>query len=187
MKYLIAGLGNIGAEYADTRHNIGFAVADKLAADLEGNFKTERHGFVAECKHKGRILILLKPGTYMNLSGKAVNYWLQQEKIPIENLLVITDDIALPFGKIRLKAGGSSGGHNGFKSIDEHLGTNQYARLRFGVGNNFAKGFQADYVLSKWDKEELLNIEERIKIAADAAKAFTNVGLQLTMTGFNNK
>ena len=150
MKYLIVGLGNIGAEYAETRHNIGFKVADALAAEAGAVFATGRYGSVAEFRHKGRTFVLLKPSTYMNLSGKAVSYWLKAEKIPQENLLVVVDDIALPFGTIRIRAKGSDGGHNGLKSIAELLGNSDYARLRFGIGGDFPKGFQVDYVLGEW-------------------------------------
>lgn len=185
MKYLIAGLGNIGEEYAGTRHNIGFTVADALAGETK--FKQDRHAFVAEVKFKGRTLVLIKPTTYMNLSGKAVQYWMQAEKIPLENLLVITDDIALPFGTIRIKAKGSDGGHNGLKHIQEILGTTEYARLRFGVGNQFSKGRQSDYVLGKWNEEEQKLLSERVNKCAEAVKAFTTIGIGLTMTNYNGK
>lgn len=185
MKYLIAGLGNIGDEYAGTRHNIGFTVADALAGDVK--FRLDRHAFVAEIKFKGRILILIKPTTYMNLSGKAVQYWLQAEKIQKENLLVITDDIALPFGTIRIKAKGSDGGHNGLKHIQEILGTGEYARLRFGVGSEFAKGRQSDYVLGKWSDDEKKLLEERVAKCCEAVKALTTIGIGLTMTNYNGK
>lgn len=185
MKYLIAGLGNIGEEYAGTRHNIGFAVADALAGDVK--FTQDRHAFVAEIKFKGRIFILVKPTTYMNLSGKAVQYWMQAEKISIENLLVITDDIALPFGTIRIKAKGSDGGHNGLKSIQEVVGTTEYARLRFGVGNEFSKGRQSDYVLGKWSAEENKLLVERVAKCCEAIKAFGTIGIGLTMTNYNGK
>jgi peptidyl-tRNA hydrolase, PTH1 family len=186
-KYLIAGLGNIGDEYENTRHNIGFKVLDFIAKENNLKFSTDRLAAITEFKHKGRTLILIKPSTYMNLSGKAVNYWLQAEKIPTENLLVITDDIALPVGSLRMKGKGSDGGHNGLKSIQETLHTNEYARLRFGVGNEFAKGRQVEYVLGKWASEEEKILEERIKTAADMVKAFATIGLQLTMTNFNKK
>ena len=155
MKYLIVGLGNIGAEYADTRHNIGFNVLDALAGASNIAFTTDRYGAVAELRHKGRTLVLLKPSTYMNLSGKAVRYWLDREKIERENLLVVVDDIALPFGTLRMRTRGSAGGHNGLKSICELLGTEDYARIRFGIGGDFARGQQVDYVLGQWTEEEL--------------------------------
>jgi PTH1 family peptidyl-tRNA hydrolase len=186
-KYLIVGLGNIGDEYDNTRHNIGFKVLDVLAAENELKFKADRLAAIAELKFKGRTLVLIKPSTYMNLSGKAVNYWMQAEKIARENILVITDDLALPFGALRLKGKGSDGGHNGLKNIQETLNSNEYARLRFGVGNEFSKGKQVDYVLGKWTKEEEKQLEPRIKQAIDIIKAFSTIGLQLTMTNFNNK
>lgn len=185
MKYLIAGLGNIGDEYANTRHNIGFTVADALAGDAK--FRQDRHAFVAETKFKGRVFIIIKPTTYMNLSGKAVQYWLQAEKIPLENLMVITDDIALPFGTIRIKAKGSDGGHNGLKHIQEILGTGEYPRLRFGVGNEFSKGKQSDYVLGKWNADEQKALEERIAKCCEAVRAFTTIGIGLAMTNYNGK
>ena len=187
MKYLIAGLGNVGSEYAETRHNIGFKVMDALSRASDVLPQTERYGDVARIKVRGRILILLKPSTYMNLSGKAVSYWLQQEKIPMERLLVVTDDLALPFGKQRLRMKGSDGGHNGLKSITQIIGTADYARLRIGVGSDFEKGRQVDYVLGEWNNEELLTLNERITIAADTVKAFTTIGGSQTMTQFNNK
>ena len=186
MKYLIVGLGNIGAEYAETRHNIGFKVADALAAEAGAVFATGRYGSVAEFRHKGRTFVLLKPSTYMNLSGKAVSYWMQAEKIPLENVFVIVDDIALPFGTIRIRAKGSDGGHNGLKNIAELLGTNAYARLRFGIGGDFPKGMQIDYVLGEWTKEEAAALPERTKVAAEAIKAFGTIGLERTMNQFNN-
>lgn len=187
MKYLIAGLGNIGDEYADTRHNIGFNVLDALAGASSIFFKNDRLAAVAELRFKGRTFVLIKPSTYMNLSGKAINYWLQAEKIPVENLLVIVDELALPFGTIRIKGKGSDGGHNGLKSIQETLGTVNYARLRFGIGNDYPKGAQVNYVLGKWTKEEMTALTPRIEIACDAIKAFGTIGLQLAMTQFNNK
>jgi PTH1 family peptidyl-tRNA hydrolase len=186
-KFLIICLGNIGNEYENTRHNIGFKVADELAKQSEVQFVQDRLAYKCEIKVKGKILVLIKPTTYMNLSGKALNYWMQAEKIKVENVLVITDDIALPFGTLRIKPKGSDGGHNGLKSIQETLGTDVYARLRFGVGSNFAKGRQVEYVLGEWGSEEQVTLQERIKLAADMAKAFCSIGLQLTMTNFNNK
>ena len=187
MKFLIVGLGNPGAEYLETRHNIGFKVLDELAADLGASFSLDKAAFRAEAKYKGRQLILIKPITFMNLSGKAVNYWLQTEKIPLSNLLVITDDIALPFGTIRMKGKGSDGGHNGLKDIQALLKTQDYPRLRFGVGADFAKGRQADYVLGKWKPDEDKALPERIQTAASAAKSFVFDGLPLAMTNWNNK
>jgi PTH1 family peptidyl-tRNA hydrolase len=187
MKYLIAGLGNPGQEYTNTRHNIGFKVVDELAQQGAVSFTTNRLADVCQMKYKGRVLLLIKPTTYMNLSGKAVQYWLQAEKIPIENLLVITDDIALPFGTIRLKSKGSDGGHNGLKSIQALLQTVEYPRLRFGIGNDYLKGQQANYVLGAWKPEEDLALNERIKTAADAALAYVSIGIQLASTQYNNK
>ena len=187
MKYLIAGLGNIGSEYSNTRHNVGFMVLDALAKASNIAFKDARYGFVAEVKHKGRTFVLLKPSTYMNLSGKAVSYWLQKEKIPIENLLVIVDDIALPIGSLRLRAKGSDGGHNGLKSIDSILGQQNYARLRFGIGGDFPKGYQVDHVLGEWSDEEQKLIAEPIKKVEDIIYAFGTIGIERTMNFFNKK
>lgn len=186
-KFLVVGLGNIGSEYDQTRHNIGFMVLDALAKASNTFFKTDRLADVCELKWKGKTLILVKPSTYMNLSGKAVNYWLQAEKIPRENLLIITDDIALPLGALRLKGKGSDGGHNGLKNINELLNSQEYARLRFGVGNNFSKGKQSDYVLGKWSKDELTELNPRIDLACEIIRSFASIGLQLTMTNFNKK
>lgn len=187
MKYLIAGLGNIGEEYANTRHNIGFNVMDALSGASDILFSTERYGDISRIKVRGRTLILLKPSTYMNLSGKAVNYWLQAEKIPIEKLLVVTDDLALPFGKQRLRMKGSDGGHNGLKSISQILGRTDYARLRIGVGNDFNRGGQIDYVLGEWDAAQREVLQERVKIAAETVKSFATIGGSQTMTFFNIK
>jgi peptidyl-tRNA hydrolase, PTH1 family len=186
-KFLIAGLGNIGEEYEGTRHNIGFQIVDALAAEAGAKFSSDRHAFVTEVKHRGKTLILIKPTTFMNLSGKAVNYWLQAEKIPLENLLVLVDELALPFGKIRLGPKGSDGGHNGLKHIQETLNTTNYPRMRFGIGNTFGKGYQVNYVLGKWNEEEAKLLPERLKIAADAVKAFSFAGLQFAMNNFNSK
>jgi len=186
-KFLIVGLGNIGEEYAETRHNIGFKIADELASAGAVKFSTERYADVAELKHKGKQLVIIKPSTFMNLSGKAVNYWLQSEKIEIENMMVLVDELALPFGKIRIGPKGSDGGHNGLKSIQEVLNTANYPRLRFGIANEFNKGGQINYVLGKWNEEELKTLHERIKISADAVKAFSFIGLQRCMNEFNNK
>jgi len=186
-KFLIAGLGNIGEEYEGTRHNIGFEVLDHLAKEAGVKFVSERHAFVAEVKHKGKTLVLIKPTTFMNLSGKAINYWLQAEKIPVENLIVVLDDLALPFGKIRLGPKGGDGGHNGLKHIQETLNTANYPRLRFGIGNEFGKGYQVNYVLGKWNEEEKKTLAERVKLAGDAIKTFAFAGLQFSMNNFNNK
>jgi peptidyl-tRNA hydrolase, PTH1 family len=187
MKFLIAGLGNIGEEYENTRHNIGFSILDALAKENDLRFSSDRLAATAEYRFKGKTLFLIKPSTYMNLSGKAVNYWLQAEKIKQENLLVLTDDIALPFGTLRMKTKGSDGGHNGLKSIQETLGTNEYARLRFGVGNEFSKGKQVDHVLGKWSREEEKLLPERIQMAGEMIRSFVSIGIQLTMTQYNNK
>ncbi len=187
MKYLIVGLGNIGAEYENTRHNIGFLVVEQLAKAYEMRFKTETLGSVARVKYKSRTFVLLKPSTYMNLSGKAVRYWMQKENIDKENILVILDDLALPFGKQRLRPNGSAGGHNGLKSIESLLGDGDYARLRIGIGSDFAKGQQADYVLGDWTTEEKEQLPEIIAYANEVVKAFGVIGLQLTMTQYNKK
>ncbi len=187
MKYLIVGLGNIGAEYAETRHNIGFKVLDALAEASNTSFTTARYGDVAEAKWKGRTLILLKPSTYMNLSGKAVRYWMDAEKIERENLLVISDDINLPFGQLRLRPKGSAGGHNGLKNIAELLGTEEYARMRFGVGGDFPRGHQVDYVLGEWTEEDRKTMPDRLKVFVDAVRSFATVGLAQTMNFFNKK
>lgn len=186
MKYLIVGLGNIGAEYADTRHNIGFLVVDQLAKEAEASWETDTLGSLCRIKHKGRTLVLLKPSTYMNRSGKAVNYWLQKEKIPQENLLVVLDDLNLEFGKQRLRGKGSDGGHNGLKDIDQTISSN-YARLRLGIGNDFRKGQQVNFVLGEWSEEENETLPELIKYAADTCKSFAAVGLSYTMNAFNKK
>ena len=177
-KFLIVGLGNIGVEYANTRHNMGFMVLDAIAKENNLKFTPDRLADIAEYKFKGRILVLAKPSTYMNLSGKAVNYWLQAEKISLENLLVIADDLALPLGVLRLKGKGSDGGHNGLKNIQETLNSQNYSRLRFGVGNEFSKGKQVDYVLGTWSEEELKNLEPRIKLAMEMIRGFASIGLQ---------
>ena len=187
MKYLIVGLGNIGAEYADTRHNIGFRVLDFLAGESGATFTAERYGAVAEVRHKGRTLVLLKPSTYMNLSGKAVRYWLEQTRVPIENLLVVVDDIALPFGTLRMRMKGSDGGHNGLKNINELLQTDGYARIRFGIGGDFARGGQVDYVLGRWTADEEAAMAARLKVFADAVLSFASVGAERTMNTFNKK
>ena len=187
MKSLIAGLGNIGPEYHETRHNIGFMVADALARSGNVTFADGRYGATASLAVKGRKLILLKPSTYMNLSGNAVRYWLQKENIPLENLLVVVDDLALPFGTLRLKGKGSDAGHNGLKHIAATLGTQDYARLRFGIGNGFPRGGQIDYVLGQFDDQERQLLPERIETAADIVKSFCLAGLDFTMNHYNKK
>ena len=187
MKYLIAGLGNIGSEYQYTRHNIGFRVLDALAKASNIVFTDKRYGETSELKVKGKTLLLLKPSTYMNLSGNAIRYWLQAEKIPVENLLVIVDDLALPFGSLRLKGKGSDAGHNGLKSIQSILGTQNYSRLRFGIGNEFPKGGQVDYVLGEFSDEEENVLPERFEMCEDIIKSFCLAGLQNTMNQCNNK
>jgi PTH1 family peptidyl-tRNA hydrolase len=186
-KYLIVGLGNIGEKYAHTRHNIGFEVLDKLAENEDVAFENLKLGAITKFRFKGRTFILLKPATYMNLSGKAVKYWLTKEKIPFENLLVICDDINLPFGTIRLKAKGSDGGHNGLKDIIAVLNSQNYTRFRFGVGSEFAKGRQSDYVLGKWNDQESKLLEERLKKSCELIKSFGTAGLNNTMNAFNGK
>lgn len=187
MKYLIVGLGNIGAEYHETRHNIGFMVLDALAKASNIVFKDGRYGATATLSLKGKQLILLKPSTYMNLSGNAVRYWMQQEKIPLENVLIVVDDLALPFGSLRLKGKGSDAGHNGLKHIAATLGTQNYARLRFGIGNEFPKGGQIDYVLGKFNDDDMKLMPERFETAAEIIKSFCLAGLNITMNQFNNK
>lgn len=187
MKYLIIGLGNPGAKYAETRHNIGFKVVEAFAKECGGNFTVQKHAEVAQVKYKGRQIVLLKPTTFMNLSGKAVNYYMQSEKILKENILVITDDLSLPFGKLRMKMKGSDGGHNGLKDIQATLNSQDYTRLRFGVGSEFNKGQQVDYVLGEWSVEEQKSLQERIDIATEFIKGFTTIGVNLTMTNWNNK
>ena len=185
MKYLIVGLGNIGNEYTNTRHNIGFKVLDALAKASGATFRTDRLGDITEIKEKGRTLLLLKPSTYMNLSGKAVNYWMQKEKITLENVFIVVDDLAIPFGSIRIRKKGSDGGHNGLKNINEIVKSNEYARLRFGVGSNFAKGAQIDYVLGEWSKEENDMIIPLIEKSIDSIKAFPLIGIDRTMNTYN--
>jgi len=187
MKFLIAGLGNIGDGYTDTRHNIGFTVLDAAAAASNTSFSDSRYGSIARFRYKGREIILLKPSTYMNLSGNAVRYWLNHEKIELPNLLVIVDDIALPLGSVRLRSKGSDGGHNGLAHITSVMGTNEYARLRIGIGNNFPKGSQVNYVLGRWTDEEKKALEERINMVTDMIRSFAYVGTELTMTAFNKK
>lgn len=181
MKYLITGLGNIGSDYVGTRHNIGFDALDFLCKNLEGSWRNDHHGELAEVKYKGRTLLLLKPNTYMNLSGKAVRYWYQKEKIPIEHCLVVCDDLNLNLGKLRLRAKGSDGGHNGLKSIHEVLGTDAYPRLRMGIGNNFARGRQVDFVLGHWTEDEKAALPGICERTAETIKAFVTIGLERAM------
>jgi peptidyl-tRNA hydrolase, PTH1 family len=186
MKYLIVGLGNIGADYEGTRHNIGFDVVDHLAKKFDVTFKNDTHAYVTSIKHKSRTFILIKPTTYMNLSGKAVRYWLQKENIEKENLLVVLDDLNLDFGKVRMRGKGSDGGHNGLKSIDQLCGGNNYARLRIGIGDDFKQGRQADYVLGKWNKDEEAELPHIVEHSAESSLAFGTIGLALAMN-FANK
>jgi PTH1 family peptidyl-tRNA hydrolase len=185
MKYLIVGLGNIGPEYADTRHNIGFMILDELAKQEGEKFYIQRLAYYTEITHKARALYLIKPTTYMNNSGKALGYWMNMLKIPAENVLVLVDDIALPFGTLRLKPKGSAAGHNGLKNIEATLGHNEYARLRFGVGSDFPKGRQVDYVLNGFDKDELPELPALIERSIEIVKSFVTVGSELTMTRYN--
>ncbi|HEX8357922.1 MAG TPA: aminoacyl-tRNA hydrolase [Segetibacter sp.] len=185
-KFLIVGLGNIGAEYANTRHNIGFDVVDAFATKHAGLFKVERLAEVAELKWKGKVFICIKPTTYMNLSGRAFKYYQDKEKIEIENTLTIVDDLALPISKIRLRGAGSDAGHNGLKDIQAALGTDKYPKLRFGIGNNYPKGRQVDFVLSKWNREELPVVAVKIEKCVEAIESFAVTGLQRTMTLINN-
>ncbi|MBK3518182.1 aminoacyl-tRNA hydrolase [Carboxylicivirga sp. N1Y132] len=187
MKYLVVGLGNIGDEYAQTRHNVGFEVLEAIAKNNEAQFKDERYGAVTTYKFKSRQIVLLKPNTYVNLSGRAINYWMQKEKIPLSNVLVVVDDLALPFGSLRLKTKGGDAGHNGLKSIQSTLGTASYSRLRFGIGNKFSKGRQVDFVLGKWSDEEWSGLLERVKVVEDIVKAFVTIGAARTMSQYNNK
>ncbi len=187
MKYLIAGLGNPGDEYKNTRHNIGFKILDALADASNIVFSDHRYGWTAEYKFKGRTFILLKPSTYMNLSGRAVSFWLQKEKIPVENLLVVVDDLALPLGTLRLRGKGSDAGHNGLKNITAVLGSQDYARLRFGIGNNFGRGQQVDYVLGEWTKDEQAELPGLIDTSIEIIRSFGTVGVAQTMNQFNNK
>ncbi|WP_422360070.1 aminoacyl-tRNA hydrolase [Reichenbachiella sp.] len=186
MKYLIAGLGNIGPEYELTRHNIGFLVLDRLAEAQGAKFEHTKLANKCEFKYKGRTIHLIKPTTYMNLSGKAVNFWMQDLKVTKENILVITDDIALPHGNLRMRAKGSNAGHNGLKNIDEQTGGNNYARLKFGIGNDFHKGQQVDYVLSQFSKEQLENLPFDMDKACDMVLSFCTIGISRTMNQFND-
>lgn len=187
MKYLIAGLGNIGDEYKNTRHNVGFMVLDAAAAASGISFTDRRYGFVANMRYKNAELILLKPSTLMNRSGNAVRYWLQKEKIALENLLVIADDLSIPTGSIRLRAKGGAGGHNGLTNISEIIGTDEYARLRVGIGSNYPRGAQVNYVLGEWIADELAVINKRLPLAVEIIKSFVTAGCELTMTEFNKE
>jgi peptidyl-tRNA hydrolase, PTH1 family len=186
-KYLITGLGNIGSEYAGTRHNIGFDVVDVLASELAATFSVERHAAVANIKVKNKTALLIKPTTYMNLSGKAVKYWLDKENIPLENLLVIADDLDLDPGILRLRSRGSGGSHNGLNHIIETLGTADWARLRFGIGKDFARGFQVEYVLGRWSSKEIEILKPKVELATEMVKSFILAGAAKTMSDYNNK
>lgn len=186
-KFLIVGLGNIGEKYENTRHNIGFKILDFLATKEDITFETQKLGDVATFRYKGRTFILLKPSTYMNLSGKSVLYWLTKEKIPLDNLLVITDDLNLPFGSLRIKTKGSDGGHNGLKDIQEKLNTSKYNRFRFGISDAFSKGRQVDYVLGEWEDDENTKLPERYEKSAEIVKSFGTAGINNTMNNFNGK
>jgi len=185
MKYLIVGLGNMGSQYNNTRHNIGFDVVDALAAKNDASWKTDTLGDVTTIKHKGRTITLLKPSTYMNRSGKAVNHWMQKLKIKREHILVVVDDLHLDFGKLRLRGKGSDGGHNGLKDIQEVLKGNNYPRLKFGIGREFHAGQQVDYVLGKWTSEQMDDLSKHVKKASDACLSFVSIGMKFTMEQFN--
>lgn len=187
MNFLIVGLGNIGSEYAQTRHNIGFRVLDALAKASNLVFEDKRYGAVTTLKVKNQTLTLLKPSTYMNLSGNAVRYWMNEKNIPLENILVVVDDLSLPFGQLRMRPGGSEAGHNGLKHISSVLGTQQYARLRFGIGNDFPRGGQVDFVLGEFTDEDLKTMDERLELAGEMVKSFALSGIQFTMNHFNKK
>ena len=186
-KFLIVGLGNIGAEYVNTRHNIGFKIVDFLAKKESLNFATVKLGALAEYKFKGKIFLLLKPNTFMNLSGKAVHHWMEKENIPPDNLMIITDDLNLPFGSIRIRKKGSDGGHNGLKSVHAILNSSDYIRFRFGISDEFKKGKQVDYVLGEWDDSEKSALPERLELASEIIKSFGTAGIENTMTAFNGK
>ena len=186
MKFLIAGLGNIGNEYAHTRHNIGFDIVQAFVTKHGGQLKTDRLAYTAEVRWKGRVFICICPTTYMNLSGKAVKYWIDKENVDLTNVLVIIDDMALPLNKLRLRPAGSDAGHNGLKSIQETLGTPEYPKLRFGIGNNYPKGMQSDFVLGKWNKEEEPLVKLKIEKSVEVIENFSTIGITLTMTKINN-
>jgi PTH1 family peptidyl-tRNA hydrolase len=187
LKYLVTGLGNVGDEYHETRHNIGFMILDALAKASGIVFADKRYGFIAEYRYKARTFLLLKPNTYVNLSGKSVNYWLQAASVPKENLLILADDLSLPFGTIRLRPRGGDGGHNGLSSIIEVLGSQDFARLRFGIGGDFPYGTQVDYVLGKWTAEEVSQLPEKITLCHDIIRSFGTVGIDRTMNTYNNR
>ena len=187
MKYLIAGLGNIGPDYVHTRHNIGFDVVEQLAKSLGAEFTSGKKAWVAEAKFKGRSLAIIKPTTFMNLSGEAVRFWLNSLKIPQENLLIVTDDLALPFGTLRLRPSGGAAGHNGLSNIIECLQNERFARLRFGIGSEFPKGRQVDFVLGRWTSDEAALLNERIRLAEEMVKSFVSAGIQAAMNQYNNK
>jgi len=186
MKFLIVGLGNVGNEYAHTRHNIGFDIVNAFVVKHGGQLSSDRLAYMAEVRWKGRTFICLCPTTFMNLSGKAIKYWMDKEKIDLQNVLVIVDDIALPLNKLRLRPGGSAAGHNGLKSIQETLGTSEYPKLRFGIGNNYPKGKQSDFVLGKWNKEEEPLVKLKIEKSVETIEDFSTIGITLTMTKINN-
>lgn len=186
-KFLVVGLGNIGAEYVNTRHNVGFKIVDFLAKEESVTFETVKLGAMATFKFKGRNFFLLKPNTYMNLSGKSVQYWMEKENIPLQNVMVITDDLNLPFGSIRIRIKGSDGGHNGLKNINQVLNTQNYVRFRFGISDEFKKGQQVNYVLGEWNHEELEKLPERLKVAADIVRSFGTSGIEHTMSNYNGK
>ena len=186
-KFLIVGLGNIGSKYENTRHNIGFKILDEVVVEHKTTFETGKLGDIATFRFKGKKFVLLKPSTFMNLSGKAVTYWMQKVKIPLENVLIVTDDVNIDFGTIRVKAEGSAGGHNGLKNIQEKLDTQQYARFRFGVGGNYPKGRQIDFVLGEWNREETSQLIERLPTATKVITSFGTDGLANTMNAFNGK
>jgi PTH1 family peptidyl-tRNA hydrolase len=187
MKFLITGLGNVGDEYANTRHNIGFIIADALAQEAEASFTSGRYASVTHIRYRGKTLVVIKPSTYMNLSGKAVRYWMDKENIPAERTLVVTDDIALPMGTLRMRKKGGAGGHNGLENIILTLGSEQFPRLRIGIGNDFARGYQSDYVLGKWTRDEETVMIPKIKTAIEMIKSFLIRGIDQTMTDYNNK
>ena len=185
MKYLIVGLGNIGDEYENTRHNIGFIILDALARASNVVFSDKRYGFVGEMKYAGRTFVLLKPNTFMNLSGRAVHYWMQKENIELDKVLILVDDLALPLGKVRLRLKGGDAGHNGLKSIHQILGTQEYARLRFGIGDDFPKGYQIDHVLGKWTRQEEEVVNSKLDLCIEMIKSFATIGPERTMTQYN--
>ena len=187
MKFLIVGLGNVGNEYSHTRHNIGFDVVNAFVHKYGGSFKSDRLAYVAEIKWKDKLFICICPTTYVNLSGKAVKYWMDKEKISLKNVLVIVDDVALPLSKLRLRPGGSDAGHNGLKNIQEMLGTTEYAKLRFGIGNDYPKGYQVDYVLGKWKKEEEPLVKLKIDKSVEVIEDFAVMGINMAMNQVNNK